>query len=190
MTAKKQLRQQLLAKRQAIPAPQWQAQSYRLCQQLKVFPQVCAAHTICVYRGTRQEPDLSPLWNTLPDKHWGFPRCEGKALCWHAWSPRAKTPFDISHFRIEEPYPDWPPIEPSSVDVILVPVVACDRQGYRLGYGGGYYDRMFEQPIWQSVYKIGITFQDFLVRELPRDQWDIPLDAIATEQGILQIPVP
>ncbi len=188
--SKKQLRKSLLARRRALPTLEWQVKSYKLCHHLKTFPRFAKAQTLCAYRSFQQEPDLSTLWETFPTKRWGLPRCEGQMLIWHEWSPLGQQPLQINRFQIEEPYPNWPLIIPSQVEVILVPTVACDRQGYRLGYGGGFYDRLFEAPDWQQVLKIGIVFQEFIVETLPRDPWDIPLDAIASDQGILPLNLP
>lgn len=184
---KKDLRKRLLTQRQSLTLSDWQLKSERLCQHLTVFPNLINAHTLCAYRSFRQEPNLDKLWEVFPTKRWGFSRCEGKSLIWHQWSAREKLPFQLNRFRIEEPNPDWPQIDAAQVEVILVPTVACDRDGYRLGYGGGFYDRLFQHPDWHKAMKIGIVFHDFIFEKLPRDTWDIPLDAIASEQGIIQI---
>ena len=68
------------------------------------------------------------------------------------------------------------------VDVMLVPALSFDRDGYRLGYGGGYYDRTIEEL--RSVghaTTVGLAFESQLVDELPREEHDQPVDLIATE---------
>jgi 5-formyltetrahydrofolate cyclo-ligase len=69
----------------------------------------------------------------------------------------------------------------SEVDVVLVPSVACDRQGYRLGYGGGFYDRFLAN---RALYTVGITFADYHLEQLPSETWDVPLNVVCTEVGI------
>jgi len=69
-------------------------------------------------------------------------------------------------------------------DLILVPGLAFDSDGYRLGYGGGYYDRLFEQ-IGQQVLKIAVGFEMQIIEEIPRDLYDYPVDYLITENGIL-----
>ncbi len=76
-------------------------------------------------------------------------------------------------------------LSPDENTIILIPALAIDQMGYRLGYGGGYYDRyLFTYPM--SI-KVGIIFEDFLVDELPRDQWDMALDFIITDRDIYKI---
>jgi len=70
------------------------------------------------------------------------------------------------------------------VDLMLVPAVACDVRGYRLGYGGGYYDRLFSQPQWQQVPAIGIVFEYARLPSLPKDVWDRPMTGICSESGL------
>lgn len=87
-------------------------------------------------------------------------------------------------YGIFEPHPDSPALQPNEIDLILVPAVACDRQGYRLGYGGGFYDRMLSSPEWLAKPTIGIVFEFAYLTELPIDSWDRPLKAICTETSV------
>ena len=70
------------------------------------------------------------------------------------------------------------PIPKAEIDVVLVPNLLCDRKGYRLGYGGGYYDR------WLAGYS-GLTVSlcppERLVAELPREPFDVPVDLVISE---------
>lgn len=75
-------------------------------------------------------------------------------------------------------------VDPNSVDLIIVPGVAFDREGYRIGYGGGYYDR-FLSKISKEVPKISIAFDLQLVDKVPREDFDIPVDYIFTEKEII-----
>jgi 5-formyltetrahydrofolate cyclo-ligase len=119
--------------------------------------------------------------NPGADKVWGFPRCIDQSLSWHVW-PTA-WPLQSGAYGIIEPHPESPIVSPEQVDLILVPCVACDRQGYRLGYGGGFYDRLFANPTWQAKPAIGIAFEFSIVEKLPIDPWDLPLTAICSDTG-------
>lgn len=81
-------------------------------------------------------------------------------------------------FGVLEPSRDWPRFTPS---LLFVPLLAFDRQGYRLGYGGGYYDRTLAHL---RVRSIGIAYAGQEVASLPREPHDMALDAIITETGI------
>jgi 5-formyltetrahydrofolate cyclo-ligase len=165
----------------------WQAQSDRLCTHLQTATLFTQAKTILAYFSFRQEPNLMPLMNQSSDRIWGFPRCVGKSLVWHVWSPDS-LPLQIGAYGIREPHPDCPTLEADQVDLILVPAVACDRQGYRLGYGGGFYDRLLSAPSWAAKPTIGIVFEFAHLPQLPVDSWDQPLSAVCTEAGLFIAP--
>jgi 5-formyltetrahydrofolate cyclo-ligase len=67
---------------------------------------------------------------------------------------------------------------------VLVPGVAFDKRGYRVGYGGGYYDRFFNK-LEKSVIKIGLCYEMQILTEVPTDNYDIPIDYIITEKGLI-----
>ncbi len=103
---------------------------------------------------------------------------KGCALQFHAWAPDA--PMRIGHHRIPEPA-DARPLLP---DLLLIPCVGFDDEGYRLGYGGGYYDRTL--AAWEGTSKpvtIGIGYEACRAT-LPRELHDVPLDAIVSDAGL------
>ncbi len=137
------------------------------------------------YFSFRKEPDLSQLTNNNLGKKWGFPRCVDKDLIWHLWTPQNEIQRGI--YGIKEPISSLPQPSPQEVDLILIPAIACDRQGYRLGYGAGYYDRMLTKKEWQNKPTIGIIFDFAYISQLPIDSWDRKLDYICTENGICSL---
>jgi 5-formyltetrahydrofolate cyclo-ligase len=184
MLSKAELRRTHLKTRQTLSIEAWKEKSEHLCTHIQNSPQFTQANTILAYFSYRQEPDLTPLFTT--PKRWGFPRCIGNQLSWHTWKPGES--LQTGKFGILEPHPDSPTIAASAVDLILVPAVACDRNGYRLGYGGGYYDRMISLPEWRSKPAIGIIFEFAYLAQLPIDSWDQPLQSICTETGLTITP--
>ena len=134
------------------------------------------AQAILGYFSFRQEPDLSSLFNF---KKWGFPRCENNSLTWHFW--QQSEPLENNKYNILEPLITAPQVNPQQVDLILVPTVACSYRGYRLGYGGGYYDRFLSSPQWRDITTVGIVFDFAYLPQLPIESWDIKLDYICTE---------
>ncbi|HCV32134.1 MAG TPA: 5-formyltetrahydrofolate cyclo-ligase, partial [Microcoleaceae bacterium UBA9251] len=179
---KTELRRSLLQTRKSLSPEAWREKSDRICNHLQNSPLFTQAKTILAYFSFRQEPDLSPLFTT-PQK-WGFPRCVGKDLSWHIWQPGDALHTGI--YGILEPLPDAPKIDQSEVDLILIPALGCDLRGYRLGYGGGYYDRMLSKAEWESKVAIGMIFEFALIAQLPVDSWDQPLHGICTESGHLK----
>lgn len=160
--------------------------SDRICSQLQASPLFASSQTILAYFSFRQEPDLSPLFIDT-SRRWGFPRCVGDTLRWHIWKPKDAQLLQTGAYGIPEPHPTAPTLEASEVDLILVPSVACDYQGYRLGYGGGYYDRLLSSSEWATKYTIGIVFDFAYLPQLPIDPWDRRLQGVCTETG-LRIP--
>jgi 5-formyltetrahydrofolate cyclo-ligase len=174
-------RRQWLADRRSLSPTDWRQRSDQICQNLRQFPIYQQAKTILAHSSYRQEPDLSPLFDDA-GKTWGLPRCVDRDLVWHRYDSRADT-LQPGAFGILEPAADWPQLVASEVDLILVPCVGCDRAGYRLGYGGGFYDRLLADPDWARIPTIGITFSPMWIETLPIDPWDRPLDQICTELG-------
>lgn len=173
------LRKKLIQQRCQIPDEVWQQRSQAICDRLSNLPQFPQAQNILAYTSFRREPDLTALWQKFPDRNWGFPRCVGQDLVWHQ-VPIADFAVAMRSgaYGILEPNPDLPSMDLGQVDLILIAAVACDLRGYRLGYGGGFYDRWLPHA---KGAKIGIIFNEFYLEELPNDPWDVKLDAIVTE---------
>lgn len=180
MNSKAELRRQLLRQRRALSPSEWQTRSDRLCENLQRSPLLASATTALAYFSFRQEPDLDPLFR-LPQWRWGFPRCVGENLQWHFWQPGDR--LVTGAYGIREPHPEAEVCSAENVDAILVPAVACDRRGYRLGYGGGYYDRFLALPQWQGKLAIGIAFDFALLDKVPIEPWDRQLAGVCTDKG-------
>lgn len=177
------LRRSLLKARQKMPQETWRHKSNRLCAHLQHTVWFAQAKTILAYFSFRQEPDLSPLFNLPDSQHvWGLPRCVDRSLIWHVWSP--EQTYQPGAYGIPEPAAAAPTLSAAEVDLILVPCVACDVQGYRLGYGGGFYDRLLSDPAWEKIPTVGIVFEFARLPGLPVEPWDRPLQTICTEVGL------
>jgi len=77
-----------------------------------------------------------------------------------------------------------PALQASDLALLLVPALAVDRTGYRLGYGGGWYDRLRSDPTWARVPALAVLPAACLVELLPSDPWDIPFAGWLSEDGI------
>lgn len=114
----------------------------------------------------------------------GLPRVDGDELHFHQRPP----PGDLrpGPFGILEPDPEAPPLAPATVDVALVPLVAFDDQGTRLGMGRGFYDRYLARH--PHIARIGVAHDEQRACRLPRRPWDQPLDAVITPTMVLWSP--
>jgi 5-formyltetrahydrofolate cyclo-ligase len=178
--SKPALRKHFLKQRRGLSAEEWQKKSLLLCNHLQNTPQFCQARCILAYFSFRQEPDLSSLFH-LPDKVWGFSRTEGENLVWYRW--QVGDSLEENSYKILQPLATAPLLRAQEVDLILIPGVAGDLGGYRLGYGGGFYDRLLAAPEWQCLPTLGIIFHFSLVGELPIEPWDQRLGGVCTEEG-------
>ena len=79
-------------------------------------------------------------------------------------------------------------IKPCALDLVLTPLVAFDSSGHRIGMGGGYYDRSFaflrRRQYWRKPHLLGLAYELQKQTSIEPNDWDIPLDAVATESGI------
>ena len=93
------------------------------------------------------------------------------------------TSFDqlkSGHYGIPEPNPDKTrPIETNAIDLVIVPGLVFDQQGFRIGYGGGFYDRFLAE---YSNKTLALAFEMQLVPEIPRDSFDMPVHRLITEK--------
>jgi len=101
---------------------------------------------------------------------------------------RDGDPWEEGPYRIPEP-PRLPGREPryEGFDLILVPGVAFDRSGRRLGHGRGYYDR-FLGALPDAIPRVGLGYSRQLVDEVPVETWDVPVHTLVTEEGVIRFP--
>lgn len=114
----------------------------------------------------------------------GLPVIERKAapLVFRRWAPG--EPLAEKAWGIREPLPAAPIVEP---DLLLVPLLAFDADGFRLGYGGGFYDRTLARlRAMKPVVAVGIGYDAQRVDAVPRDRYDEPLDWVLTPTGPLR----
>jgi 5-formyltetrahydrofolate cyclo-ligase len=84
-------------------------------------------------------------------------------------------------YGIPEPKAHCLPVSPEDIDLIILPCVCCDREGYRLGYGGGFYDRWLSGRRARSA---ALCFENILVPRVPREPHDEPVDFIVTNAAL------
>lgn len=89
------------------------------------------------------------------------------------------------HFGIHEPLFETKNIVPvKNIDLIIVPGIAFDLNGHRLGWGKGYYDKFLEKA--KRIHKIGLAFDFQILPELPKDKHDVPVDMVMTEKRTMK----
>jgi 5-formyltetrahydrofolate cyclo-ligase len=126
------------------------------------------------YLAFRNEPNLERLFSLLPLVGWTLPRIEGERLIVHPYDPNRLV---LHRLGMREPAPDLPVVNPAHLEVVLVPGVAFDLTGRRLGFGGGYYDRFLPTT---PALRVGIALNCCVTDVLPSVETDQSMDWIVT----------
>lgn len=180
------LRSELLQARREVPTEVRQAESAQLCSHLKRA--VDGADTVCAYVPMGTEPGSQDILDVLfrlcgtvllPVVHTG-PDGEYLPLQWGRYVPGGLV---AGRFGTQEPAaPRLAPSAVASADVVLVPALAVDRRGVRLGRGGGFYDRSlsFCRP---GARLVAVVRDSELVDELPGEPHDVPMTHALTPGG-------
>ena len=108
----------------------------------------------------------------------GLPRLEGDKIVYHMW--HVGQPLHSGNYGLLEPFPTAPTCMP---DVYIIPLVAFDQQGHRLGYGKGHFDRYLE--LHPQVQTVGWAFDCQEVTKIEAEPHDQPLDVVITPTRIL-----
>ncbi len=177
---KTELRKQCRLVRKSLGEEVRARASLAICRQIENWNIFQKSETILTYMPIKSEVDLTPLLGQYPHKKWILPRIlpqQDHSMVFH--------PYDARHlirhpFGMDEPAPDLPVVSPDQMELALVPGLAFDLPGWRLGYGGGYYDRFLTSFHGISA---GIVFQTLLLEEIPHSRLDIPMCWIISEQG-------
>lgn len=134
---------------------------------------------VASYVAIRDEPDLGELnRRLLAERRLALPRIDDGMLVMVAVEPG--TPFVTSSFGVPEP--EGPPIEPAAMAVVVVPGLAFDPAGRRMGYGAGYYDRYLAGLPDASL--IGVCFEASVVDEVVTEVHDVPVHRVVTEAAV------
>ena len=126
------------------------------------------------------EPDLRG-WLQGSGLPLALPAVAGERLHYRPWTPG--QPLEADACGIPAPPASAGNLAPSQLLLLLIPALAIDQRGVRLGYGGGWYDRLRSDPCWRRPAALAVLPQACVVSELPSDPWDVPLDGWISEQG-------
>jgi 5-formyltetrahydrofolate cyclo-ligase len=126
------------------------------------------------------EPDLRP-WLQGLQQPLALPAVAGGRLLYRPWQPgQLLQPDDCG---IPAPVAAGLPLQPGQLALLLVPALAVDRRGVRLGYGGGWYDRLRADPAWRQVPALVVLPAACVCDRLPDDPWDVRFDGWLDQQG-------
>jgi 5-formyltetrahydrofolate cyclo-ligase len=185
---KKLIRQAMLEKRGHLTPFEAAQKSEAICRAVVATRAFVSARFIMAYINARNEVQTDGIIRQAwaEGKHVAVPVCIPQT---HTLLVSELTSFEElrdGFYGIKEPMEEYMrPVSPEQLDLIIVPAVAYDRCGYRIGYGGGYYDR-FLSSLDKDIVTIGIAFDIQIVGEVPVQPFDIPVDMVITESGIIK----
>ena len=185
MSAKASLRQQFRARRLALlpqAQPAIEAQAGRHCPAL-----LPPGRHLGLYWPLAGEVDLRALQALLPNQLalpaiTAAPGDPAARLVYRPW--RGGDPLEPDGCGIPAPLAGAGELPAEALGLLLVPALACDASGIRLGYGGGWYDRLRADPAWAQVPAVAVLPRGCRVERLPRDPWDVPLQGWLDEDGL------
>jgi 5-formyltetrahydrofolate cyclo-ligase len=183
--AKRAVRHRLLAARDAVPAAERERASARIADHVLSLPEVDRATVVMAFWSFGSEPDTAPLLEALHAREIrvALPRIVDGEIEPHTYVPGDAV--TTTSFGAREPSAGQR-LDASALDVVVTPGVAFDRSGRRVGYGGGYYDRLF--PLTRpDTFRVGIGFELQLIdADLPSGHFDLGLDGLVTEGGVVR----
>lgn len=180
------LRREMRRRRQALPPAFVAAAGAAVARRVEALPEFARAREVLAYLPVRNEVDAAMVAHTV--------LASGRRLLLPRCRPDAPGLLDIGcvadlgdavpgRFGILEPRPELCGLpDAHAPDLILVPGLAFDFQGNRLGHGGGYYDRLLALPMAARAFAVGLAYAFQMVPALPAEPWDRPVQAVVTEQ--------
>ncbi len=185
---KQELRARLIEQRAGLSEEDILSGSSGALEMIRTLYEWKNAKEVLIYWPIRGELDVRPLVTELWQRGARvlMPRCRPDAFGEMDIACAAcEDDLTEGKFSIMEPDSQkCPAVDVCCPDLAIIPAVCFDRRGYRLGYGGGYYDRLLATPDMQMTLKIGLGYTFQLVKELPVQPWDMPVDIICTEEEL------
>ena len=178
---KMRLRPVCAALRAKVPEKQQKAAD--ICRLVQTLPAFRQANTVLCYLSAGSEVETRGILEACfrLGKRVALPRCYEDSRMEFLPVTAVSQASELSRFGIAEP-PHGEPVDPSQADLCLVPALAFDKNGFRLGYGMGYYDRYLKRF---SGVAVGLCYDDCLRETLPTNQNDRPVQLIVTETRIV-----
>lgn len=191
MAVKQSLRKTIREKLAGIDPTVLQAKSMAACKHLMDQPEFRQARVIMIYMPLAREVDVSPiaLRSWQEDKTVAAPRL--------SWSQRHMLPVEIRSLEsgltttrhgLREPA-EGEPVPVDMIDMVIVPAMAYDRKGNRLGRGAGFYDRFLASLYFRGL-AVGLAFREQVVDQVPVQEGDQPVHMLVTDEEVLRFGAP
>ncbi|MER2046937.1 MAG: 5-formyltetrahydrofolate cyclo-ligase [Solibacillus sp.] len=161
----------------------YRERSLEIAQQLVQEPSIQKANIIAITLSNQPEVDttfiIEELWKL--NKYIAVPKCNPKDRSMQFYKINSFDETERAYKNILEPIPERTElVEKEQIDVMIVPGVVFDRHGYRIGFGGGYYDRYL---VGFKGMRISLAFEEQLLNEIPRESHDLPVHILLTDKN-------
>ena len=182
----KELRREYIEKRCSIPTEEKKKRDAQIVKYALNLASFRFSKVVLLYAPIRGEIDLMPFAREAIrcGKKIAFPRCNtaDHTMTYHFVDDLSQ--LEAGAMNIPEPPADAPMYDPKTDTreaVCFIPALIYDEGGYRVGYGGGYYDRYLRSF---GGSKIGVIYSDFIVKRVPRGRFDMKSDIMLTEKNV------
>ena len=188
---KRQIRQIMKGKRKQLGKQVRAEKSQRIYENVTSLTVWEQAKRAMVYIDFRDEVETEPLIRFLweNDVEVVVPVCDLQKKDMQAVVLNSYDELQISAYGIREPLPSAATTivaDPRTIDIMIVPGLAFDREGGRLGYGAGYYDKYFPQTNLQML-KIALAYDEQLISNIPIEEHDVKVDIIVTDAEVIYV---
>lgn len=157
----------------------------KICSLIRGLASYRYADVLLTYSPLKYELNLNALADDAIacGKRVAFPRCNPQDRSMKFLYITDRSQLSASSMKILEPYEGLPEYDVSGTEraICIVPAITYDADGYRIGYGKGYYDRFLKEF---SGTKVGVAVKELLIDRVPRGRFDIPVDVLVTEKGV------
>lgn len=182
---KAKLRTSIRALERELPAAYRRSSDQTIARRLLALPEYQEADTVFCFVSTPREIDTRPMLEAAlsAGKTLCVPLCTGPGVMELRRVASLTDDLIPGKYGIWEPRADCPAVPPDGVDLAVIPCLTCNHLGYRLGKGGGYYDRFL------AVYRgaaVLLCREQLIREEIPREAHDLPIPWVLTETGLFE----
>lgn len=192
--SKKALRKDIKEKQRALEKEYTEQADRQICRNILDMAEYKNAKAVFCFVGTKDEIDTVPiLEQVLVDgKTLLVPKCHKADInTMDAYEITSLDQLEAGNYGIMEPIEGTRLAEPDEIDFAVIPCLSCDREGHRLGHGGGYYDRYLADEDYRQGDKCFprtvVCRERLMVEKIPCEKTDQTMDIVVSEEGIFRL---
>ena len=185
---KAEIRTRRLATRRALPREANEKRSRAICERIMALPEWERARTVLAFvsmpREVQTRVAVEAAWTAGKQiATTRLSRADPGALELCEWT--RDTPLEESGMMFLQPPRESPLVADDAIDLVLVPALAVDARGHRIGFGKGFYDRLL--PRLTNAFRVAVAFDFEQIAEVPNVETDAPVHAIVTDEKVLRV---